>query len=807
MIARLSRSILTAEAIGLFLIAIALRTFTFGIASSLRSTDTKYFFWVCLIAALVSFGLSRLKLSGIQVLVGMAVVGILGIWILGAGLAIPLLDLGNVILSLIPQIIPSMRSHTPIDTTELAEAWLVIAQGSSALAARVFTWLVSLKNNATMNDALVRNMIWTFIVWLWAAWLGWSAGRRNAIAALLPSILLLALITDYSENRIETLWLMVFVLLLLMGVWNYRNHTKQWEKRKVDYSDSIRYDVSQAVILLAFVIGLIAFITPSVSWRQVRDFLRERNQPSRNEVADLLGVQRKPPAPSQNTSAQQPSLPREHLLTGGFAHSQQVVMTISTGELPPIPNIEFASSAPRYYWRSVTYDIYAGSGWISSAAPPQKVQANTPLIQGLLHGYKALHLDVQMAEPEGKLFWSGILFSVDSPFTADWRIRPESNLFADQSALLQADMFAALSNVRSYKAESYLPLVSIDQMRATPTVYPEEIRNRYLGLPKSVPNRVYQLASEITKGKANTYDKAKAIESFLRTYPYDLEVSAPPKDQDVADYFLFNLKKGYCDYYATAMVVLARASGIPARFVSGYAPGSYDAPNARYVVRELDAHSWAEVYFPDIGWVEFEPTAAQPEITRFQSDAAASPTPDPEATQLLNRFKFEQIIQWLLPVAAILVLFLLQFTVIERWWYLRLEPVIAIEKIYRRLYRLGRPLAGELTKAETAYEFMQKLVDKIELTREGSYFTKPLFRAQQDIELLTDLYQGTLFSHEDIQKKDVRQAFNTWKHLRLRLLIARLNAFLMKKLFVRSGAMSVFRGVQSKRKDNISTHS
>src|SRR6266498_3059362 len=207
-------------------------------------------------------------------------------------------------------------------------------------------------------------------------------------------------------------------------------------------------------------------------------------------------------------------------------------------------------------------------------------------------------------------------------------------------------MFPALSKGRSYKAESYLPRVSIDQMRATPTVYPEEIRNRYLGLPKSVPNRVYQLASEITKGKANTYDKAKAIESFLRTYPYDLEVSAPPKDQDVADYFLFNLKKGYCDYYATAMVVLARASGIPARFVSGYSSGSYDAATAQYIVRELNAHSWAEVFFPDIGWVEFEPTAAQPEIKIAPSKNEIIPVQPADSTtsRLLYRFRLEKLI-------------------------------------------------------------------------------------------------------------------------------------------------------------------
>jgi hypothetical protein len=100
------------------------------------------------------------------------------------------------------------------------------------------------------------------------------------------------------------------------------------------------------------------------------------------------------------------------------------------------------TAMPRYYWRSVTYDVYAGTGWVTSAAPQQKYQANTPLIQGLLHGYKPLHLDVQLIQPQGRLFWSGVLFSADVPFTANWRVRPQSNLFADQSDLLQGDMFA-----------------------------------------------------------------------------------------------------------------------------------------------------------------------------------------------------------------------------------------------------------------------------------------------------------------------------------------------------------------------------
>jgi len=787
--------VLSADVMGWILILTALQSLTYGISSSLRNTDTKYFFWVCLIAVLIALGLSKLKLNGIQGSAGMVVIGVLGVWILGARLSSPLLDLGNAILVIVPQIIPAIRSHIPIDTTAIADAWLVIAEASNALSQRVQVWLAGLDKNVTVNDPLVRNMVWTLIMWLISAWMGWFAGRRNAAASLLPSILILAAVTSYSERRVYTLWLMVSILLLLMGLWNYKNNATQWDRKKVDYSDSIRYDVGQAVIFLTIVIGAIAIITPSISWRDIRDYLRERNQPSENEAADLLGIQQRP-VPGQNAPAQKPSLPRDHLLSGGYAQSQDVVMTIRTGELPPVASPSITASAPRYYWHSTTYDTYVGAGWVTSSAPSQRYQANTPLIPGLLKGYRALHLDVEMVEPEGKLFWSGILFSVDVPLRADWRVRPQSDLFVDQSTLLQADMFLAASSARAYKAESYIPRVTVEELRAAPTDYPEDIRERYLRLPGSVPQRVHQLAGDITQGKTNAYDKAKAIEAYLRTYPYDLEVPAPPEDRDVADYFLFDLKKGYCDYYASAMVVLARASGVPARFVSGYSSGTYDAANAEYVVRELNAHSWAEVYFPEIGWVEFEPTASQPEV---ELSAAASEIPvgqgsDSTAIRLLYRFRLEKAIYWLSPIMAIFILSVLYFTLIERWWYLRhLAPSTAVEKIYRRLYRWGRPLAGARTRAETAQEFNQKLLSQIDTLRvkDHSRFARLFFDAQQNIELLTDMYHDTLFSCNNIQKNDARVALNTWKHLRLRLLLARLIAYLTRVIRSPSASLRI----------------
>jgi transglutaminase-like putative cysteine protease len=775
---RFLRRLASADVMGLLLILTAVQAFTYGVSSSLRNTDTRYFFWICAVAVLIALELSRLNLNGIQTSVCMIVLGILGIWIIAAQLAVPLLSLGRAILHLLPQLVPTLHSQFPIDASSLEAPLRSVAAPSHDLSLRVQGWLISANKGETLNDGLVRSMIWTLILWLFAAWIGWFAGRRNAVAALLPSIALLAAVTSYSEHRVYTLWVMVSVLLLLMGIWNYKNHTMQWERKKVDYSDSIRYDLSQSVIFLTLAIGAVAFFTPSVSWRDVRDFWRELNQPKHNEAADILGVQ---PAPvtTKKIPAQKPFLPREHLLSEGFAQSEKIVMTIRTGELPPIVSSTLTADPPRYYWRSVTYDTYVGAGWFTSSAPPQKFPANTPLIPGLLKGYKTLHLDVKLVEPEGKLFWSGILFSANVPFTVNWRVRPQSSLFGDQATLLQADMFAALSNTTAYKAESYVPLATVKKLREASTNYPEAIQQRYLQLPDLTP-RVRQLAEALTRNESNPYDKAKAIESYLRkTYPYDLNIPAPPEDQDVADYFLFDLRRGYCDYYATAMVVLARASGIPARFVSGYSSGGYDAANAQYVVRELNAHSWVEIYFPEIGWVEFEPTASEPEIERSLTDEAAlaQQTPDSTAQDLLNRFRIEKTIDLVAPIAIIFISVLLYYSVIEGWRYLRLAPGLAIEKIVRKLYRQGRSLAGERTRAETAYEFKQKLVDRMDTTGKKTIIKRLLFRARNDVELLTDLYQATLFRQNDIQKNDVKKALKAWKHLRIRLLIARMNAY------------------------------
>jgi transglutaminase-like putative cysteine protease len=768
---------LSADVMGFILIYFALQAFTLGISSSLRGTETRYLFWICLLATLFGYRLSRGKLNGIQSSLLIGVVGIIGIWGLGARLMQPFLYLARTILVLIPQIVPAIREKIAIDTGAVVEAWSVIVQASSVLASRWQNWFSSM-DQVGGNDTLIRSMIWTLVMWLIAAWTGWFASRRNAILSLLPQIFLLAAVISYSENKIETFWLMVFILLLLMGLWNYKNHTIQWERRKVDYSDSIRYDNMQAVLFLAITIGILAFVMPSVSWRQIREFLNNRNRT--NEAAEVLGIQPQK-IPVKSAFSPKPSLPREHLLTEGFEQSQQLVMTIRTGELPRVPDPTLISRAPRYYWRSTIYDEYIGAGWLTTVAPPQNYKANTPLVQGLLEGYRPLHLEVELRQPQSQLFWSGILYSADIPLRVNWRVRPPSSLFADQTALLQADVFNVTSTATSYKVESFIPYITEEELRNASTEYPEDIRDHYLRLPQDVPERVHQLAKQIVNGIDNPYDKAKAIESYLRTnYPYDLNVPIPPENQDVADYFLFELRKGYCDYYATAMVVLARSNGLPARFVSGYASGSYDSLNAEYVVRQLNAHSWPEIYIPEIGWIEFEPTGSQPEIEwpKKESEVLRSNKPVTPFSKFLFQLTSQRVLYLLVPLTIAITLMILYFLIFERMLFLSLTPQTAIEILYRRVYRIGRPLAGEYNRSETAFEFMEKLIRTIQSIPSNANRWQ---QTQENIERLTSLYYSSLFSTYTTSKKDVRTAFHIWRQLRWSLFLMKINYWIWRK--------------------------
>ena len=159
-----------------------------------------------------------------------------------------------------------------------------------------------------------------------------------------------------------------------------------------------------------------------------------------------------------------------------------------------------------------------------------------------------------------------------------------------------------------YVITSSVPVVDPDLLRAAGTDYPMYILHRYTQLPPDMPGRIRGLAHEITVNADNPYDKAKLIERNLQRLEYSLEIDPPPFDADGIDHFLFHEKKGYSEYFSSAMAVLLRSVNVPARVAVGYTPGDpTDVPDI-YAVTDQNSHGWVEVYFPGYSWIPFEPT-------------------------------------------------------------------------------------------------------------------------------------------------------------------------------------------------------
>ena len=161
----------------------------------------------------------------------------------------------------------------------------------------------------------------------------------------------------------------------------------------------------------------------------------------------------------------------------------------------------------------------------------------------------------------------------------------------------------------AYRMTSHVSIATDGDLRGASTDYGSFVTDHYLQLPSSLPDRVRGLAERITAGQDSPLDKTLAIQNYLRgpEFTYSLEIEAPPSEADGVDWFLFDSKVGYSDYFGSAMAVMLRSVGIPARMAAGYAPGEINEDGQR-VIRDSDSHGWVQVYFPGYGWIDFEPT-------------------------------------------------------------------------------------------------------------------------------------------------------------------------------------------------------
>lgn len=161
--------------------------------------------------------------------------------------------------------------------------------------------------------------------------------------------------------------------------------------------------------------------------------------------------------------------------------------------------------------------------------------------------------------------------------------------------------------VNRYRATSDIAQPAAEDLRLAGNTYPREVIFNYLDLP-ALDRRIPQLAGQITASANNNYDKAVALETYLRThFGYTLQLSRTIPHDPLAN-FLFERKQGHCEYFASSMAVMLRTLGIPSRVVNGFRTGEFNDLTSQYVVRASNAHAWVEAYFPDHGWIAFDPT-------------------------------------------------------------------------------------------------------------------------------------------------------------------------------------------------------
>jgi transglutaminase-like putative cysteine protease len=187
-------------------------------------------------------------------------------------------------------------------------------------------------------------------------------------------------------------------------------------------------------------------------------------------------------------------------------------------------------------------------------------------------------------------------------------ITPDGSVFNSHPAAGESDTPQAIG-VYSADADTRDPEPFVRDSKSRN--YPERVSLLYLQLPR-LDSRIPVLAQRITAASNSNYARAKAIEQYLQTnFSYTLQLPGV-REPDPLAYFLFERKKGHCEYFASSMAIMLRTQGIPARVVNGFRGGEYNDLTGSYIVREKDAHSWVEAYFPEYGWVTFDPTPSGP---------------------------------------------------------------------------------------------------------------------------------------------------------------------------------------------------
>lgn len=475
----------------------------------------------------------------------------------------------------------------------------------------------------------------------------WIKTRPRLFGFISVNILVLTIADSFTPIW---LWDEVAWVVFLGLLWLVANHLHKLERQHPgSWKELLEYPLQ---LLAPIVIVLSLLMTAGILMPTVSPIIQDPYtmwKESKGETVNVFlgdkGIEAPVDISTSNSSSGYGRDDSE--LGGGFDFDYSPVMTITTTH--------------RSYWRGETKTEYTGAGWNGETDRERLASVGKdwelPLPEGreLAETMKVDQL-VRMSNNDiyPVLFAAAPITSVHWIDDPDASVLPRSLMWAvNEQELIWSDK-PLRRFPQSYSVTSEVTVLDVEGLRKTEAEFPDSAETqKYLQLPSSLPSRVRSLAEQLTASAADDYDKAKLIETYLRqNFQY---TNKPDKtkltgdSEDFVDQFLFELKEGYCDYFSTAMAVLSRSVGLPARWVKGFAPGVMPASEfvpsgggipseaelnpdgaGTYTVRNSDAHSWVEIYFDGYGWIPFEPTAGFTfpySVPEVQEEALPTPTP------------------------------------------------------------------------------------------------------------------------------------------------------------------------------------
>lgn len=508
----------------------------------------------------------------------------------------------------------------------------------ASVGGRLLVSLGEFTADKPVNDPIFFVALIGTLYWVIALVSGYQLTRHNnTLAAILPAGLAMLVIHQMDPGSTGRIWLIamyLFAALTLIGRGKYlRDHTR-WVQRGVHLAPEVGPDLGMgilagaaALILLAWSLPLNLTGAPALEqkwldatrpWRATRDRLGRAFDSLKGEGAE------------ERVEYFRGAMP----LGSRAAQGNNLVFKVRV----PLEALEL----PRFYWRARVYNHYENGGWGES--------------QTVMGKFSPEGEDLPIPDLAGRTEYEFTITSytqgqavLSLPAQPLWVSRP-----ADVTSFPLADgtqdviflqTFPFLEPGETYRVRAAMSNPSVQELRAAGEDYPDWVKERYLQLPDDFSPRVRNYASQITYGLKTPYEKVQAITTALRAQiEYQPNIILPPPGTDIMEWFLFEGRQGYCNYYATAEVLMLRSQGIPARLAVGFAQGIATEGAQRsgeteiteqvFSVNRKHAHAWPEIYFPGIGWVEFEPTVNQdPLIRPATPHAELEPVPAPDAAE------------------------------------------------------------------------------------------------------------------------------------------------------------------------------